>query len=211
LNIISSTSFSSTERASRAASGFENGLRQELKSILNTPSKSRAFSKPELALIERARAGGKLENSARLLGKFGISLDLSSGGLLAGMTALGGLLSGTSAGAIGSGAFIALASGAKQLARVLTQRNADLAAAVVRSGNNGRRIVADYLKAVPKTSRSTEQLAGLLLSQKVPQQQLANIRTNRNPLIANAAYVASVLSAIEDEVPEPTQEQQAPQ
>lgn len=199
------------QRAARAQSGFENGLRLEMKSLLNSPSRTRGFTKDELALMESIRTGGKLENAARLLGKFGISLDLNSGGLLAGMTALGGALSGSAPGAIAAGGFIALASGAKQLGIGLANRNADLASAIVRAGSNGRQIVSSYLRSVPKAERNTEELAGLLLSRKIPQQQLEKIKTDKQPLIANAAYIASILSALEDEVPQPTDQETQPQ
>ena len=66
-------------KASLQASGFENGLRVQFRSILNSPSKRRGFNQEELAMMRKVVEGGKLENAARILGKFGLSLDLSGG------------------------------------------------------------------------------------------------------------------------------------
>ena len=195
------------QKAELQASGFENGLRVQFRSILNSPRKRRGFTEEELSLMRKVVEGGKLENAARVLGKFGLSLDLSGGGFLAGVTGLGGLIAGGGLGAVGAGAFIGFASGAKQAARAMTRRNADLAASVVRAGASGRKIVSAYLKNVPKAERSVEDLAGLLLDRRIPIQQLDSLAGHRLPIVSNAAYAASVLNQIPESADDEDTEQ----
>ena len=195
-------------KASLQASGFENGLRVQFRSILGSPTKRRGFNADELKAMRQVVEGGKVENAARVLGKFGISLDLSGGGFLAGITALGGIAAGGGTGGVLAGTAVALASGAKQVARVMTKNNAKLADATVRAGKNGRRIVAAYMKHTPKASRSPEQLAGLLLEGRVPLAQVKTLSGTRNNLVANASYAALVLSQV---VPEEVESDSSPQ
>ena len=193
-------------KASLQASGFENGLRVQFRSILNSPSKRRGFDAAELKAMKQVVEGGKIENMARVFGKFGLSTDLSGGGFLAGITALGGIAAGGGPGGAAAGGVVALASGAKQLARSMTNSNAALANATVRAGKNGRKIVSAYLKNTPKSYRSAEQLTGLLLNNQIPINQLRTLANTQNSLVANAAYSSIVLNNAlgEDQKPEPS-------
>lgn len=69
-------------KAQNQASGFENGLRVQLRSILNNPKKRAGFSSEEIGLMEDIVQGTFLSNTLKKLGKFGIGQGQQSNGLL---------------------------------------------------------------------------------------------------------------------------------
>lgn len=119
------------DKAARNAAGegsggnIDNRIRQQFRSILNSPSKSRGFSKDEIQAMEEVVAGTPTRNAARLLGK----LSPSGNGLMAAMQ-LG------AAGATG-GASIPLAAvgmGAKKLAEKSTNSSVDDLVRIIAAG-----------------------------------------------------------------------------
>lgn len=65
--------------ATGSGGNINNAIRQQIKSILTSPSRSKAFSQAERQLMESIVRGGKIENLMRLVGK----LSPSGNGLMA--------------------------------------------------------------------------------------------------------------------------------
>lgn len=176
------------EKAKNQASGFENGLRVQFRSILNNPKKMRGFTAEEKRAIATVVRGGSAENMLKALGKFGFTEGQATNMLLGTI-------------GIGAGAAVAGPGGAAvvpivgQTARVaaqkLTKANAMLADDIVRAGRNGRDIVRAYLKSVPKSERSVEELTGLLLENKAV---TTGLQEFSDPLIRDAALGAALVS-----------------
>lgn len=146
-------------KARNQASGFQNGLVTQFRTILNNP-KTRKFFKPdELKAIETVVRGDTKTNIAKLIGKLGFT----EGGAT---NFLGGAI-GT-----GAGAAVAGAPGAvivplvgqisKKLAQRMTQKNAEFANQVIRAGKNAREITQAYIRNTPKSKRSAQELSELL-------------------------------------------------
>lgn len=175
------------------ASGFENGLRTQFRQILKriNTGKERGFTREETTAIRRVVNGTNAGNVARFLGKFGILDGVTSRSL----TTLGGAgLAGAATGSTGVAAAVPLigqVSGA--LAQRLTQNNARMANAIVRAGRNGIRIRDVYLRNTPKQQRNAEELAELLLANRVPVDTF-RLKT-ADPLLADAAVIASIANA----------------
>jgi len=179
------------ERAKNQASGFENGLRSQFRSILNSKKKMAGFSAEEKKAIETIVRGGKLENTAKALGKFGFAEGQASSMLMASVGVAGGAAAG---GMTGAAVVPAVGSVARNYAQKLTQSNVKLANAMVRAGKNGRTITDAYLRSVPAKERSHEELAGLLLDGVTG---LRGLRLSKNKFTADAAYMASIIKASE--------------
>jgi hypothetical protein len=114
------------EKAQLAATGFENGLRNQFRALANNDRKIRRFTKEEQAAIRRVAEGGGIENAARLLGKTAPT-GIVSGGLSSGA----GLVMG---GPVGAVALPAIGWGARKAAESMTSRNARSAAELMRRG-----------------------------------------------------------------------------
>lgn len=177
------------DRAQNQASGFENGLRTQFRSILNNKKKLKGFSAEEVRAMQQVVRGGKAENIAKALGKFGFTEGQATSMLLGSLGVAGGVAVG---GATGGVAIPLLGQAAKKVAANLTAKNASLAKALTQSGGNARQITAAYVRNVPKSKRNAEELAALLLTNKASTESLKN---STNKLLANAAYFASVLGA----------------
>jgi hypothetical protein len=175
--------------ADNQASGVENGIRTQFRSLLKKidSGKARGYTKQEREAVKKVVTGTKPGNIARFMGKFGIMDGITSRTL----TTMGG--AGLAGAATGSGT-VALAvpligqvSGA--LAQRMTENNAAMAQAIIRAGKSGIRIAELYVKNTPKQERSITELAELLLKNKVP---LASINTAKaSPLLSDAAVIAA--------------------
>lgn len=178
------------EKAQNQASGFENGLRTQFRSILNNKKKMRGFSPDERAAIKKIVQGGRLENTAKALGKFGFSEGQATSMMLSSLGAAGG----AAVAGPGGAAAVPLAGQAfKSIAQKLTRDNALLAKRLVSAGSNGEKIARAYMASKPSAKRSTEELTALLIEGKVPTEKL---RESSNKLIADAAYLASVWRSV---------------
>lgn len=181
------------EKARNQASGFENGLRTQFRSILNNKKRSRGFTEEELDAMRKVVRGGPVENVAKAIGKFGFSEDQAVRMLMPSLGVAGGAAIGGPAGAV---AVPVIGQVSRSLSQKLTRNNAQLADDIVRAGRNGRDIVRAYLRAVPKSDRSVEDLTELL---KRPGIDLAEIGKmgltgEGKRMVSDAAYLASVLS-----------------
>lgn len=177
--------------AQQAASGFENGLRGEFRSILKSPKKSRGLSGEEKEAMSKIVQGGKAENIAKHLGKFGFS-EGQAGSML--LSTVG---TGLAANAFGPAAVAVPLAGQmfRQVAQKLTRSNAEFASNIVKAGPNAKGIVDAYFKNTPTKARKVEELTALLLNGKA---NASNLRLSSNKLIADAAYFSSIAGSSAD-------------
>lgn len=181
------------EKARNQASGFENGLRTQFRSLLNNKKVMRGFTSDEKSALQKVVRGGKAENIAKLLGKFGFTEGQATSTLMSSL----GLAAGVSVGGATGGVAVPLiGQAAKKTAQTLTKNNAELANAIVRSGGDGRKIAAAYLRNTPRGKQDLGELTGLLLGSST---SLAGLKSSDRPIVANAAYFASVINSVEPE------------
>lgn len=147
------------EKARDQASGFENGIRVQLRSILNNKKKRRFFTQEELSLMRGVVRGSKGQNLAKLVGRLGWSEQGATNLVGATIGATGGGLIGGAPGAI---AVPVVGTLSRRLAQRMTRKSAEFLDDVVRSGKDGKRIVEAYLKHTPKAQRDPSELAELL-------------------------------------------------
>jgi hypothetical protein len=134
--------------ASTYKSGFENGLKQYISTMLRNPKKMRGFNEAEVKLMKEIVNGTPLGNAVSQVGKMGLAVSGGSSGLGA-MTGMGlgsslgaGIGSamglGPMGGAIGAGvgAVTALATGtmARRISEMTIEGRAKLLQALVASG-----------------------------------------------------------------------------
>lgn len=146
-----------------AASGAENGIRGNLRTLLNriNSGKENGFPPEVVAQIQKVVDGGDGANLAKLLGKGAFNPS--------GNNFLGGTIGAGAAGALGGTPAIiaqqAISGGSKRLAQNITTNNAKLASAIARSGGNSIELARAYIKTVPKSQRTPEGLAEIIKSQ----------------------------------------------
>lgn len=147
-------------KAKNQASGFENGLRVQFRSILNNDKKSRSFTPEERAAMEKVVQGGGVENVAKLVGKLGFGEGQASNMLMGSLGAGAGAAVGGPAGAV---AVPLIGQVSRGLAQKLTRNNAEMVSQIVRSGKDATGITRAYLAATPANKRSAMDLSELLL------------------------------------------------
>lgn len=185
-------------KAENQASGFENGLRTQFRSILNNKRVRRNFNEGELAAMRRVVQGGSMENMAKAIGKFGFSEDQAVRMLMPSLGVAGGAAVGGPAGAV---AVPLVGQVSRSLAQKLTRNNAQLVNEIVRAGSSGRDVARAYIRSVPRGERSSEELAELLLR---PDVSLKNLRGMGGDgevgrLVSDAAYLANTLRMAEED------------
>lgn len=116
------------DKAGRAASGFENGLRVQFRKILDNKKNKSRFSKSERAAMERVADGDFTTNTLKKLGGF----SFGSGVQRSPLTALAGVAAGAEV-AGGAGAVLVPVAGrvSQGLAQARTKRAADVARALM--------------------------------------------------------------------------------
>lgn len=173
------------QKAGRRASGLENGLRVEFDKIINSKRLSKFFNEKELNIMDGLVKGDTLQNTAKLIGRFGFGEGRATnivGGFLAS-------LAGTAAGGVpGSIAAVTIGTAARKVAQTLTKNKAQFIDSVVRAGNNGEDITKAYLRTVPRSQRSVAQLSTLLSD---PRTDISGLINSSNKLIKEAAEVAA--------------------
>jgi hypothetical protein len=169
-------------KADNQASGLENGIRVQFRSILNNKKQRKFFNKEELAAMREVVQGTKATNLFKLLGKFGYSEGQATNSLMA---VIGGGAGAMFGGAPGAVAVPVVGQLSKSLAQRLTRNNAIFADQVVRAGKNGRRITEAYFKNTPKAARSAEELSELLMRPDIEFKQLPD-----NVIAIEAARIA---------------------
>jgi hypothetical protein len=194
------------------ASGFENGIRVQLRSILKRidTGKLKGFTQDEIDALRQVTRGTTPANFFKFLGKFGISEKQATSMLGASMgigggAAVGGALGGPGGSAAGAILVPGIGQVSKKLAQFLTRRNAQFADSVIRAGNNSRQVITSYLRNVPSNQRSVQDLGQLLLRTNVNAPQLARYAQG-NQLIRNAILYAGLMQAKQAENIQPPQE-----
>jgi len=172
------------ERASNQASGFENGLRTQFRSLLNNKKKMKGFTVQEKALLKQVENGTRMANLARLGGKFGLDLKQNTNALGA---ALGAGAGGVYGGGVGAVVVPVIGSVSRRLAEKLTVSNVRLAQDLVKAGKNGNEIVKAYMKNTPKESRSVAELTELLIR---PGVNSGKIKSS-SEIVQDASYFAN--------------------
>jgi hypothetical protein len=176
-------------KAKNQASGFENGLRAQFRSLLNNKKKMRGFTAEEKAAMQKVVQGGGAENALKFLGKFGFTEGQATSMLGSSI----GVAAGASvAGAPGAVAVPLIGQVSKQLAQRLTRGNASFANQIIRSGRDGRAIALSYVRNTPAAQRSAAELTELLMR---PGVSLESVKAIKNPIIQDAAFYAELAKA----------------
>ena len=185
-------------KAENQASGFENGLRTQFRSILNSPKKRKSFTKDELNAMRRVVQGGALENTFKLLGKFGFSEGQRVNALLPALGVGAGV---TAGGPIGGVLVPAIGQVSLNLSQKLTRKNAQMVKDITRAGKNANDIVKAYFKNVPISERSAMDIQQLLLNKDVTPadiRQMKGLTNAESKLIKDAKFLYNqVQSAVQ--------------
>jgi len=184
------------ERASRANSGVENGIRNEFKRILNSKKLKRGFSKSELKAISDVEQGTGLSNMAKRIGKLGFGEGKASTMLLGG----GGVAAGSALGGPVGAAIVPLFGVAsRRLAKNLTQNSAQLAKSVVAAGGDSKKIIDAYFRSVKKADLSPQDLTELLIGKDLSKvnRKFKGLTAEQNQLIQDAVFFNNKLTEAE--------------
>lgn len=172
------------ERAQNQASGFENGLRTQFRTILNNPKKMRGFTADERNALQQIVRGGPVENTLKFLGRFGFG---EKGATNVVGAAIGSSAGYTAGGPVGAVVVPMLGQAARKGAQRATRRNVDKLQQLVAAGAHPRYIVNRYATLAGKKATPHElaqylvttphgdlmDLAAKLNSLKGPRRQLA--------------------------------------
>ena len=188
------------ENASHTASGMENGLRIEARKLLKNKKKRRGFTSDELKALKQIEQGTTASNTAKFLGKFGISegqatsmLGVSIGA--GGGGALGSMF-GPAGAAVGAVTVPLLGQIAKKTAQKLTLNSTKYTDDLARAGKNAKAITRTYLKHTPAANRSVNDLTDLLLQQDLDLSSIKALPKSAEgtaKLVADAKFFAEEL------------------
>lgn len=174
------------EKAKNQASGFENGLRVQFRSLLNNKKKMQGFTADEKAAIQKVIRGGGAENTLKFLGKFGFTEGQATSMLGSSIGVAGGAAIGGAPGAV---AVPMIGQMSKTLAQRLTRNNAAFADQIVRAGRDGKAIALSYIRNTPAKERSVAELSELLMRPGVNTQALSKMES---PFIRDAAFYVDI-------------------
>lgn len=159
MDMIDTLAQKAENRAASTGSGGngENALRQNLRGILDNPTKSRGFSPDELAAVQTAVSGAPGQNIMRQLGKFS---PVGNGliGTMEGLSALGASAAGApmAAPAILGGA--AIGTAAKYASKAMQDNNVAMINKVIASGQPasmlGKRITPQQAMKISMIQRA---------------------------------------------------------
>jgi hypothetical protein len=184
-------------KADLQASGFENGLRIQFRSILNNKNKMKGFTPQERKAMEKVVKGGPAANIAKALGKFGFS-DGQSVRML--MPTIVAFVAGASLGTPAAIAVPVIGQVSQKLAVRLTRGKAEFADALIRAGKNGDQVVRAYLLHTPAKQRDVGELTELLMR---PDIDLKRIKPRELPenkyLLKDAVFFADFIQSRQKE------------
>ena len=163
-------------KADLQASGFENGLRTQLRQIVTNKKRARFFTADEISAMTDVIKGTGGQNALKLVGRLGFSEGAAT-------NILGGL---GSAAVLGPAAPV-VGQISRKLAQRATRKGFDLADAVVRAGPSGKKITEAYLSITPKAQRSVSELTDLLIDPKV---DLSSLLDSADKVVKEAAEIA---------------------
>jgi hypothetical protein len=178
------------EKAKNQASGFENGIVVQFRSILNNKKKSRFFKPKELEVMQEVVRGTTGANIAKAVGRFGFSEGHATNILGGSIGVAGGAAIGGPAGAV---AVPLIGQVSRKLAQKLTRGKAEFANTVIRAGDDANDIARAYLAKVPKGQRSAQELSELLLR---PDVSIDKLGISKNSFMREAAEIAQGQRAI---------------
>lgn len=182
-------------KAELQSTGFENGLRIQFRSILNNKKLSRKFTNEELSQMRKVVQGGPLENTLKLLGRFGFM----EGQRVTALIPLLGIGAGSMAGGPGGAVAVPmLGQFSRNLAQRMTRNNAKMASQLIRAGNNGKDIVKTYLSNTTRKERNASELAELLIANKADLIKLKEI-VPKTKLNLDAILIASMMQSQEED------------
>lgn len=188
------------DKARLQATGFENGIRVQFRAILNNKKKSKGFTKDELDAMRQIVKGTTLQNTAKMLGRFGFSEGQASNMLMGSLGVAGGAAVGGPAGAV---AIPIIGQVSRNLAAKLTRKGSEGVNIIVRAGKNGGDVAKAYLKAVSPKDRSPQELTELLLRPDISLQNLKQAAKNLPPkqkkLINDAAFLVNAIKSTQAE------------
>ena len=170
-------------KARNQASGFENGIRTQFRSIINNKRVRKFFTKEEVDAMTKVVRGDTKQNIARLIGKLGFS-EGGATNIVGG--ALGAVAGAVIAGEVGAVAVPLIGQVSRKLAQRMTVRGAEFADTVIRAGKNAGEITRAYLKHTPKAQRSATELSELLTRGDIDLSLLPD-----TPLISEAKKLAT--------------------
>jgi hypothetical protein len=142
-----------------SGSGFENALRTEFRALERKIIKGeiKGLTQPEKDAISKVARGGAIENVMRWIGK-AAPTNIVSAGLGGGMPALvGHAFGGPAVGAAAGIGTMAAGTGARKAATALQSHNAEIAAALARSGGQ-----------LPMQNPAVEQIIQALIAAQRP-------------------------------------------
>ena len=137
-------------RAEAAASGLENGLKNEFRKILKSKKLRRGYTKAELSAMAKVVNPGVLGGLIRQVGRLGVSLDNGSNALGG---ALGAGIGGSLAGPVGAVITPLVGTGARKASEAMTTSAAKRVGDVIRTQG----------AAVPQITQGTRGLIDELL------------------------------------------------
>ena len=180
-------------RAGEAASGFENGLRNEVRSILKSKKKRRGFTPDEIKAMQQITQGGTMENLFKKVGKLGYGADQQTNMLLG---VLGAGAGGAAFGLPGIALTPAIGQVSANIAKKLGAKNAKFLSEVVRAGKNGYEVTEAYIKNIPKRLQTPEELSVLLADPSVDATAIKELATKykgNKQLIEDAEFLTRKL------------------
>lgn len=172
------------------ASGFENGLRIGMRSLLKDKRKISGFTAEEKALMREITEGTGLANTFKKLGKLGFGDAQQSNMLMASLGGAGGFAV-TGGNPLGAIAVPAIGTVSSKLATRLTANKSAMLNQIAKAGPDSRQIVSAYLKNTPKSGRDISDLTELLMRPDVDLSALKKGPVNQ--LVADAAFAAEYL------------------
>lgn len=188
-------------KSEQAASGFENGLRNELRSILKNRKKRSGFNQEEIQAMKQITQGGTLENTLKKLGKIGFGADQQTNMLLGAVGAgagasLGAQMFGPGGAAVGATIIPAIGQVSANAAKKLASKNQAFLNDLTRSGKSGNGVVKSYLKNIPRGKQSREELAALLLDPKIDITDIEKLSGKyKKGIVDDAVFMANKLKA----------------
>jgi len=195
------------EKAKNQASGFENGIVTQFRSILNNKKKARFFRPQEVSAMQDVVRGTTPTNIAKLIGRLGFSEGHATNIIGGSLGVAGGA---AIAGAPGAVAVPLIGQMSRKLAQRLTRKGAEFADIVVRAGNDADRISKAYLQKTPRNMRSSAELSELLMRKDIALDKLlggkdgflreaAEIAQGNRSLISAQAIPGAVQQARQEE------------
>ena len=187
-------------KANLQATGFENGIRTQFRQILNSKKQRKGFTPEELDAMRQVVKGTSLQNTAKMIGRFGFSEGQASNMLMGSLGVAGGAAVGGPAGAV---AVPLIGQVSRSLAAKLTRKGAEGTDLIVRAGKNGLDVVKAYMKAIPPKQRTAQELTELLLRPDISLQGLRQAARNaperQKRLINDAAFLVNAIKSTQEE------------